>query len=734
MADNISDNPNPLKRGDARTGTRPYKIGDQGQHRAATLEVEGIDCSDCALVIEHRLSRLKGVQQVKVDYSSQIVFVEYDENELNINHLVNRISQMGYFPVEKGVWRWYRQNKHLLHSGLAGILLSFTWVGERFVGLPGWVVIPLYAFIYLLLGLPIARHTIAALRQRQFDTDLLMLLAASGAAILGDYAEGGLLLFLFSLGHALEHKVLNRARQAIRALGDLMPRQAMIKKDGGQVLVATDRVEMGDIVVVRPGERVPMDGIVTRGESTVNQAPITGESIPVEKSVGSRVFAGAINGEGVLDFRVDKVARDSTLARIMTLVEQAQEQKSPSQQLVERFSSVFVPFVLISAILLIFMPQFWGEPISASLRRSLVFLVAVSPCALAIGAPAGVLAGVAQAARHGVLIKGGLYLENLGLMEALVFDKTGTLTEGSPRVSQIHPASGWSEDEILQLVAGLEKNSLHILAKAIMAEASRRTLQVPESNQVQMIAGLGAVGILNGEKVYAGNQRLLEEAGIKLDKDWLAKKDEAETQGETFIWVGVRGKVAGMITLSDAIRAETRNVLSQIRGLDVKTIMILSGDSRQATQKISSQVGADDFRAELMPEDKLVEIQALRDRHGKVGMVGDGINDAPALAAADIGIAMGGAGTDVALEAADVALMAASLEKLPYAIALGKATRKIIIQNLFIAMTVIVLLGFVALAGWAGIGPVVLLHEGSTLLVVFNALRLLNFSPGAASR
>lgn len=734
MAENITDNPNPIDRGDAEKRTSPYKFGNQNRLRKATLEVEGIDCSDCALVIEHRLSRLKGVLKVKVDYSSQVVCVEYDKDELNINHLVNRISQMGYFPVEKGVRRWYQQNKHLLYSVLAGILLSFTWVGERFLGLPGWIVIPLYAFVYLLLGFPIARHAISALRQRRFDTDLLMLLAASGAAILGDYAEGGLLLFLFSLGHALEHKVLNRARQAVRALGELMPRQAMIKKDGGQVLVATDQVEMGDIVVVRPGERVPMDGVVIFGGSTVDQAPITGESLPVEKSVGSRVFAGAINGEGVLEFQVDKVARDSTLARIMTLVEQAQEQKSPSQQLVERFSSVFVPFVIISAILLIFIPQFWGEPIPVSLRRSLVFLVAVSPCALAIGAPAGILAGVAQAARHGVLIKGGLYLENLGLIEALVFDKTGTLTEGSPRVSQIYPAPGWREDEILQLVAGLEKNSLHILAKAILVEASQRTLQVPESNQVQMMAGLGAVGILNGEKVYAGNQRLLEEAGIKLDKGWLEKKDMAEAQGETFIWVGVREKVAGMITLSDAVRAETRDVLSQIRDLNVKTIMVLSGDSTQATRKISSHVGADSFRAELMPEDKLIEIQSLRDRYKIVGMVGDGINDAPALAAAHIGIAMGGAGTDVALEAADVALMAANLEKLPYAIALGKATRKIILQNLLIAMTVIVLLGFVALAGWAGIGPVVLFHEGSTLLVVFNALRLLNFSPGAVSR
>lgn len=734
MAEIFPDHSKSINLPEKMTETRFINSTKQAEHQIAHLEVEGIDCSDCALVIEHRLSRLQGVQRVNVDYARQVVSVEFDTRKLNVNELANRISQMGYFPVDQGLRRWMKQNIHLMTSLLAGLILSLTWVSERFAGLPGWAAILLYAVVYVLSGLPVARHAISAMRQRKFDTDLLMLLAAAGAAILGNFAEGGLLLFLFSLGHALEHKVLNRARQAVRALGSLMPRQAMVLRQGEQVLISTDRVEIGDMVVVRPGERIPMDGIVMQGESSVNQAPITGESIPVDKKQGSRIFAGAINGEGVLEFRVDKLARDSTLARIVTLVEQAQGQKSPSQQLVERFSRIFVPLVLISAVLLIFVPQLWGEPMPVSFRRSMVFLVAVSPCALAIGAPAGIMAGVAQAARNGVLIKGGLHLENLGVLEALVFDKTGTLTEGFPRVSRIYPADGWDENEVLKLAAGLEKNSLHILAKAVIAEATNRHLQIPASDQVQMIAGLGAMGVLDGQWVYAGNHRLLERAGIHLDQHWIEKKDDAENQGETFIWVGLQGKVAGMILLSDAIRVEARRVLSEVRDLGVKSIMILSGDSNRATQKISSQLGADSFQAELMPEDKLLEIQSFRKRYKTVGMVGDGINDAPALAVADIGIAMGGAGTDVALEAADVALMAASLEKLPYAIALGKATRRVIKQNLLIAMTVIILLGVAALAGWAGLGPVVLFHEGSTLIVVFNALRLLNFSPGAESR
>jgi Cd2+/Zn2+-exporting ATPase len=357
----------------------------------------------------------------------------------------------------------------------------------------------------------------------------------------------------------------------------------------------------------------------------------------------------------------------------------------------------------------------------------MVFLVAVSPCALAIGAPAAILAGVAQAARNGVLVKGGLHLENLGLLSALVFDKTGTLTMGSPSVASIVPVKGWSEHEVLRLAAAVEKKSHHILGQAVVAEAEQRMLRLPDVDQVQKMAGLGAKGLLDGKWVYVGNQRLLEQVNIHQDQAWLHQKEKAEDRDESFFWVAMDERIVGLITLSDPVRAESKNVLSKLRKLGVRELVILSGDSYQATQKIASEVGADDFKAGLMPEEKLDAIQALKRSYAKVGMVGDGINDAPALAVADVGIAMGGAGTDVALEAADVALMAANLEKLPYAIALGRATRKIIIQNLVIAMTVIIVLATVALGGLAGIGLVVLFHEGSTLLVVFNALRLLKF-------
>lgn len=731
MAEAISNEAN---QGSQKSTYQDLNPSDQYQHRKAVFTVDGIDCSDCALVIEHRLSRLPGVFHVDVDFGRQQVQVEYDARKLSETELIRRIAQMGYVPVENGLKGWVSENRNLMISVLTGVLLLFTWLGEKYAGIPAWISIPLYTIIYIFAGYPIARHAISALRRRHFDTDLLMLLAAAGAAFLGDFAEGGLLLFLFSFGHTLEDRVLDRARKAVRALGELMPRVAMVKKNDGQVLLATDQVGLGDIVIVRPGERIPMDGIVTSGVSSVNQAPITGEAFPVDKSQGSKVFAGSINVEGVLEYQVDRLARDSTLARVMTLVEQAQAQKSPTQRLVERFSRIYVPLVILSVVLLLTIPPFWGEAFHISFRRSIVFLVAVSPCALAIGAPATVLAGVAQAARNGVLVKGGLHLENLGLLDTIVFDKTGTLTQGTPKVTRIIPGMGWNEYEVLRLAAGLEKNSLHLLAKAVIVEAEHRDLSIPDAELIQMLPGLGTKGVLNGELILLGNERFLESAGIQLEPLWLTHKSQAEGQGESFFWIVSRNMVAGMITLSDTLRAESKEVLADLRDLGVQEILILSGDSYQATQKIALQVGVNDFRAELMPEEKLEILRSARQRDRKVGMVGDGINDAPALAAADVGIAMGGAGTDVALEAADVALMASSLEKLPYAVSLGKATRRIIIQNLVLAISVIVLLGGTALGGWAGIGPVVLLHEGSTLLVVLNALRLLRFSPNVATR
>lgn len=642
-----------------------------------------------------------------------------------------KISLLGYLPRDKGSKSWFRENISLVNAIMAGVILGLTWLSERFLVIPLWLVIPSYSLVFGLAGYPIARHAIAALRMRRFDTDLLMILGAAGAAALGDFAEGGLLLFLFSLGHALEDKVLDRARKAIRALGELMPRQALVKRGGEDVLVPTEHIVLDDIVVVRPGERIPMDGTVLNGNSSVNQAPITGESLPVEKMEGSVVFAGAINGEGVIDIKVEKLAKDSTLAKIVSLVEQAQNQISPSQQLVQRFSKIFVPSVLTSTLLLMFIPQLWGEDFSSSFYRSLVFLIAVSPCALAIGTPAAILAGVAQAARNGVLVKGGLHLENLGLLKVIVFDKTGTLTEGLPRVSSIHPARDWHENEVLSLAAGLEKNSLHPLARAVIDEANMREIAIPEADEVQMLAGLGVTGSLNGKSVFVGNERLLKQVRVEIDKGWSQPKINSEAGGGSVFWVATQGRVVGMITFSDNVRSESKQVIEQLRQLGVQKMHILSGDSHSATQKIATQVGADEFSADLMPEDKFSAVKSLKTSNDSVGMVGDGINDAPALAAADVGIAIGGAGTDVALEAADVALMAASLEKLPFAIGLGRATRRIIIQNLAIAMTVIVVLGVIALGGWAGIGPVVLFHEGSTLLVVMNALRLLRFSnPG----
>lgn len=704
----------------------PKKMGNQN----AVIQVDGMDCSDCAFVIEHRLSRLPGVKKVDVDYGQQIVFVEYDSKKLSFSDLSKSISQLGYLPVVKGVRAWWKSNQDILFSVLAGLVLFSTWLGEIVFDLPRWLSLSGYSLVYILVGSHIVRHTFSALLKGRFDTHLLMVLAAAGAAILGDLAEGGLLLFLFSLGHGLENKVVNRARKAIRALGEFMPRQALVQIGSEQKILPTDKINPGDIVIVRPGERIPMDGSIIQGESSVNQAPITGESLPVEKYAGSKVFAGTINGEGVLEIQVDKLARDSTLARVMSLVEQAQALKSPSQQLVERFSKYFVPFVLITSILLILFPFLLGDPFSSSFRRSMIFLVAVSPCALAIGTPAAIMAGVAKAAHNGVLIKGGVHLENLGLLTKIIFDKTGTLTMGLPKVQGIYPSEWWTECQVLGLAAAIEKNSNHLLAKAVLTEAKLRSIQISDAEQVRLLPGLGAQGLIHGNWLFVGNDKLLAREKIKPDENWLKQKTQVDATGYTYFWVGGRDGIIGMITLSDSLRSESKKVIDHLKELGITDLQVLSGDNELATRSIAEQVGIQDFLAGLMPEEKLKQVSRSQREQKIIAMVGDGINDAPALAAADVGIAIGGAGTDVALEAADVALMAANLDKLPFSIALGRQTRKVIFQNLGISFSAILILGVIALGGWSGMGPVVLFHEGSTLLVVLNALRLLNFDYG----
>ncbi|MDL1894793.1 heavy metal translocating P-type ATPase, partial [Anaerolineae bacterium CFX7] len=600
---------------------------------------------------------------------------------------------------------------------------------------------------YFFGGWDVARHALHALRERHFDTDLLMVTAALGAALIGNFFEGALLLFLFSLGHALEERALDRARSAVRALADLTPKTALVQRDGQELEMPVQELQIDDLVIVRPGVRIPVDGVVMDGASAVNQAPVTGEAAPVDKEPGAQVFAGSVNGEGALRVKVTRLAQDSTLARVMKLVEEAQTQKSPTQQTVEKFSRVFVPAVLGLTACLIVIPPLLGASFQESFLRAMTLLVAASPCALALGTPAAILAGVAQAARNGVLVKGGAHLENLGRLRALAFDKTGTITHGRPELTDIvifdseimlldapteqakSEIQAQASDLLLRFAASAESRSAHPLAQAIVRAAQAKQLALSEPEAIQALTGKGLRARIEGRALLLGNLKLMQENNVVVADAARREIQALQAAGKTLMLVAADGKLWGALGLADTLRANVGDTMRALKASGVQHTIMLTGDTARAAAAIANQAGLTDVRADLLPEDKLNVIRELKAEYGQVGMVGDGVNDAPALANATVGIAMGGAGTDVALETADVALMADDLSKLPFALALGRATRRVILQNLAIALGVIALLIGATLTGAVSMGLAIVFHEGSTLVVVGNALRLLNVRP-----
>ncbi len=694
-----------------------------------SIAVEGMDCSDCARVIEHSLGRMDGVLSVNVNYPAEKMWVEFDNQKVNRASIEKRVRSLGYeIPVE-GLRSWYKENREIVFSLTAGLLLLIGWLGETFFGLPVAIATTLYITAYIFGGWDISQHAWHAIKEKHFDTDLLMVMAALGAAALGEFAEGALLLFLFSLGHALEERALDRARAAVRALADLAPKVALVRRDGKEQELPVESLRLDDLVIVRPGVRIPVDGVISNGNSGVDQASVTGESMPVDKAPGNQVFASTVNGEGALEVKVTRLAKDSTLSRVMKMVEEAQAQKSPTQQTVEKFERIFVPAVLIATVLIIILPPLFGFPFRESFLRAMTLLVAASPCALALGTPASILAGVAQAARNGVLVKGGMHLENLGRLKAIAFDKTGTVTHGKPEVTDIvtFQSSGWKETDLLSLAAGAESRSAHPLAQAVVRAAQTKGVPVSVMDEVESLTGRGLRAVTNGMTIWVGNQKLMDEAGVTLAADAIQKAQSLQQTGKTLFWVAENKKAIGLIALADTLRQEAASTMKALKKIGVEHTIMLTGDNVRSASAIAAQVGLTDYRADLMPEDKLIVIRDLVKEYGQVAMIGDGVNDAPALANATVGIAMGGAGTDVALETADVALMGDDLSKLPFAVGLGRATRAIIIQNLFISLGVIALLIITSLTGIVSIGIAIIFHEGSTLVVVANALRLLGY-------
>ncbi|WP_456373531.1 heavy metal translocating P-type ATPase [Thiolapillus sp.] len=706
--------------------------------------------ADAAGVLTETLYKLPGMLHASINPAAGLAFVAYDTSRLKKTDIEYQMRKLGFEPLthvktashksagEHGhdhgsapgfLPHALRENWTYLLVGLAGLCFLSGWIGQSFFGLHEDQTRILYMIAYLAGGYDIATHAIPALFRGKFDTDILMLAAALGAALLGEWAEGAFLLFLFSLGHAGEHYALDRARNAVNALAKLMPDTARTRRGGEIVEIPVDELRIGDLVLVPPGDRLPVDGEVSKGRSAVDQSPITGESIPVDKQPGDEVFAGSINIEGALDIKVTRLSRDNTLHRIMEMVANAQSQHSPTQQFTRRFTAWFVPAILILVALTIIMPPLLGwMDWQRSFYTGMLLLVAASPCALAIGTPAAVLAGIAQAARNGVLIKGGVHLENLGAIRVMAFDKTGTLTEGSFQITDMLPMPGSTLEELLATAAAVEQQSNHPIARAVVDKAKELELSLPPAGSMENLAGRGILSMIDAQPVLVGSLHLFRDTDwYQIDPSFEQQISTLEAEGKTTMAVSKGKRILGILAVADSPRPGIKETLQQLRNLGIEKLIMLTGDNRKVAEQIARLTGVTEVQAELMPEDKLLFIDRLKEAHGKVAMTGDGVNDAPALATATVGIAMGGAGTAVALETADVALMADDLGKLPFAVGLSRASRRIIAQNLGISLGVILFLLIAALGQGISLSSTVIFHEGSTIIVVLNALRLLRY-------
>lgn len=634
-------------------------------------------------------------------------------------------------------------SKELLFAILCGLFL-LTGFGLSFIEhISFYIPLVFYILSYIFGSWYTTRQAIHDLRDKKFDIDFLMLVAAIGAAALGEWAEGGLLLFLFSIGHSLEHYAMDKAKKSIEALAELAPSTALIKKGNDFEEVPIGTLVPGDIILIKPNSKIAADGIVVHGSSSVNQAPITGESIPVDKKAIDpvmletlnpdkpdeqySVFAGSINGAHALEVRVNRKAEDSTIARLIRLVNEAQSQKSPTQHFTDNIVRYYVPAVLILVVILLFAFLVIEEPFSASFYRAMAVLVAASPCALAISTPSAILSGVARAARSGVLIKGGKPLEDLGSLSAIAFDKTGTLTEGKPRLTGVYSVNGFDKNELLKIIVSVEKLSDHPLAKAaVFGAVEMLGFDVDPVKNMKSITGRGAYGEYEGASIHIGNKELFLEKNDRISPEILKQIGQYQDSGQTTMLVQKNEDIIGIFTIMDLARNDARQTLERLRKIGIKKMIMLTGDNQQVANAIAKDIGITQAIGSLLPEQKLQAIDKLQLTE-KVAMVGDGVNDAPAMAKSTVGIAMGAAGSDVALETADIALMADKLSTLPFAIGLSRKAKLIIKENLIISLGMVAILVPLTITGKISMGPAVIGHEGSTVLVVFNALRLLAY-------
>jgi Cd2+/Zn2+-exporting ATPase len=698
------------------------------------FRVMGLDCESEAAVIERGLKNFPGIVGLKVYTKSAKVALTYDPESTSPEDLKKKLKDLG-FPAQEGgaiagqpkPWR----NPKVLTSAASGLLLLIGFL-ISLTGAPVVASTGTYIAAILIGGYYFGREAVEKLLfEHEVGIELLMGVAAVVATLLGQAGEGAMLVFLYSISEAAEGYTEEKTRSAIKALMDLTPKVALVRREGRELEIPIEELVVGDTFIIKPGQSVATDGEVTSGASSVNQAPVTGESVPVEKKVGAPVFAGSINGEGSLEVRATKTFADNTIARIIQMVEEAQEQKGKSQRFIERFGKRYSPAVLLVGLLIAIIPPLLFDAEWAMwITRATVFIVAAAPCALAISIPITLVASLGTGARQGVLIKGGLYVEELAKIKVVALDKTGTITRGEPDVTDVltyarEGGDPYSQQEMLAVAAGVERRSQHPLAAAILRYVEAQRIDPAPVSDFRSLTGAGASAHLNGSPVYVGSPELFQrQFGINLES---GARDIERLQGEgkTVVLVGSEKAAWGLIAIRDNIRPNARKAIDELHKVGVKKVVMLTGDNELTAAAIARAVGIDEFYADLKPEDKVAKVRELARSYGHVAMVGDGVNDAPALAEATVGIAMGAAGTDVALETADVALMADDLEKLVYALQLARRNQSVVNQNLILSAFVISVLVVGAIAGWFSLPIAVLGHEISEFTVIGSGIRML---------
>ncbi len=696
--------------------------------RDITIQIEGMDCAEDVEVVERRLLSLKGVRRASPNVEREDVEVTFDPTEVAYQDIIRSLSGLGMKASlakgNKGPREgWWREKQQLALFGCA--ILAFVGFIAMWAGLPSIAYDSIFGIAVLVGVYYPARKAVIALINMVFTIHLLMLIGSIGAILLGMWGEAAILIFVYSLGDVLESYAMDKARGAIRSLKDLVPKEALVVREGGGVLVPMEDVRVGDMVMVRPGERISVDGVITSGSTYVDQSAVTGEPIPMKKAVGDEVFAGTINHNGSIEVRVEKEVSEMMLSRIICSVEEAQSKKSSYQRFSDAFAQYYTPAMFVLGIGVATLPPLllgwdWGT----YFYRGLVVFVVSCSCGLALSVPVAIVAAMANSAKHGVVFKGGAYIEAAHKVKVMAFDKTGTLTVGRAEVTDVLPLMDASGNDLMSIAGGIESRSSHPIAEAIVRHAREEGLGLKEPQEFEEVPGKGILANVGGRGYVLGNERLISEKGLDIVQ-WRERLDALESQGKTVVLLGGEDALLGMIAISDELRPETKHVITSLKASGIRTVM-LTGDNERSASAIASQAGVDEYHAQLLPGDKVAIVEQLKEKYGSVCMVGDGINDAPALAASDVGIAMGAAGTDVAVKTGDIVLMADDLSKLEFVRELSRRTVGIIHQNIAVSLINIAFMVLAALIGLLGLVTGLLLNEASALIVIANALRLLS--------